>query len=55
MDENIDCLNPMWRNYVIFFMKYNKIRVKVEVDEKGEVQVITKRGENEYSRFIIPK
>lgn len=45
MEHKIDVLNPIWRNFVFFFIKYNNIRIEVRIGEDGNYEVITHKLE----------
>lgn len=37
--EKIDFLNPIWKNFVFFFMKYNNLRLGITQDENGDAHI----------------
>lgn len=43
--EQIDFANPIGKNFMFFFMKYNKISLKVEMHSDGNVNIIATKDE----------
>lgn len=44
-EEQIDFTNPIGKNFMFFFMKYNKLSLKVEMHNDGNVDIIAVKDE----------